>query len=131
MARTDIDIAQLTEVVREEARLVQAAVDEVRKVVVGQKVLVERMMVALLCRGHLLVEGVPGLAKTLAVKTLGHVLDMRFARIQFTPDLLPADLIGTMIYQQATGEFVARKGPVFTNLLLADEINRAPAKVQS
>jgi MoxR-like ATPase len=131
MARTDVDIAQLTEVVREEARLVQAAVDEVRKVVVGQKVLVERMMVALLCRGHLLVEGVPGLAKTLAVKTLGHVLDLRFARIQFTPDLLPADLIGTMIYQQATGEFVARKGPVFTNLLLADEINRAPAKVQS
>jgi MoxR-like ATPase len=89
------------------------------------------MMVALLCRGHLLVEGVPGLAKTLAVKTLGQVLDLPFARIQFTPDLLPADLIGTMIYQQKTGEFAARKGPVFTNLLLADEINRAPAKVQS
>jgi MoxR-like ATPase len=89
------------------------------------------MMVALLCRGHLLVEGVPGLAKTLAVKTLGQVLDLHFARIQFTPDLLPADLIGTMIYQQKTGEFVARKGPVFTNLLLADEVNRAPAKVQS
>jgi MoxR-like ATPase len=88
-------------------------------------------MVALLCRGHLLVEGVPGLAKTLAVKTLGQVLDLHFARIQFTPDLLPADLIGTMIYQQKTGEFAARKGPVFTNLLLADEINRAPAKVQS
>ena len=88
-------------------------------------------MVALLCRGHLLVEGVPGLAKTLAVKTLGQVLDLQFARIQFTPDLLPADLIGTLIYQQKTGEFVARKGPVFTNLLLADEINRAPAKVQS
>jgi MoxR-like ATPase len=93
--------------------------------------LIERMMVALLCRGHLLVEGVPGLAKTLAVKTLGQVLDLHFARIQFTPDLLPADLIGTMIYQQKTGEFVARKGPVFTNLLLADEVNRAPAKVQS
>jgi MoxR-like ATPase len=89
------------------------------------------MMVALLCRGHLLVEGVPGLAKTLAVKTLGQVLDLQFARIQFTPDLLPADLVGTLVYQQKSGEFVARKGPVFTNLLLADEINRAPAKVQS
>jgi len=88
-------------------------------------------MVALLCRGHLLVEGVPGLAKTLAVKTLGQVLDLAFARIQFTPDLLPADLVGTLVYQQKSGEFVARKGPVFTNLLLADEINRAPAKVQS
>jgi MoxR-like ATPase len=89
------------------------------------------MMVALLCRGHLLVEGLPGLAKTLAVKTLGQVLDLQFSRIQFTPDLLPADLIGTMIFVQKTGEFAARKGPVFTNLLLADEINRAPAKVQS
>ncbi len=131
MSRTDIDVAKLNEAVREEALLVQAAVDEVRKVIVGQKPLVERMMVALLCRGHLLVEGVPGLAKTLAVKTLGQVLDLQFARIQFTPDLLPADLVGTLVFQQKTGEFVARKGPVFTNLLLADEINRAPAKVQS
>jgi len=98
---------------------------------VGQRTLVDRMMVALLCRGHLLVEGVPGLAKTLAVKTLGQVLDLAFARIQFTPDLLPADLVGTLVFQQKSGEFVARKGPVFTNLLLADEINRAPAKVQS
>jgi MoxR-like ATPase len=87
------------------------------------------MMIALLCRGHLLVEGVPGLAKTLAVKTLGQVLDLQFARIQFTPDLLPADLTGTLVFR--AGEFVARRGPVFTNLLLADEINRAPAKVQS
>jgi MoxR-like ATPase len=131
MANAEIDVARLNETVREESLLVQAAVDEVKKVIVGQKTLVDRMMVALLCRGHLLVEGVPGLAKTLAVKTLGQVLDLQFARIQFTPDLLPADLIGTMIYQQKTGEFVARKGPVFTNLLLADEINRAPAKVQS
>jgi MoxR-like ATPase len=131
MAESNIDVARLNEAVREEALQVQAAVDEVKKVIVGQKTLVERMMVALLCRGHLLVEGVPGLAKTLAVKTLGQVLDLQFSRIQFTPDLLPADLIGTMIYQQKTGEFVARKGPVFTNLLLADEINRAPAKVQS
>jgi len=127
----EIDVARLNEAVREEAIHIQTAIDEIRKVIVGQKTLVERMMVALLCRGHLLVEGVPGLAKTLAVKTLGDVLDLQFARIQFTPDLLPADLIGTMIYQQKTGEFVARKGPVFTNLLLADEINRAPAKVQS
>jgi MoxR-like ATPase len=131
MARAEMDVAKLNEAVREETLLVQQAVDEVRKVIVGQRALVERMMVALLCRGHLLLEGVPGLAKTLAVKTLGQVLDLRFARIQFTPDLLPADLIGTLIYQQKTGEFVARKGPVFTNLLLADEINRAPAKVQS
>jgi MoxR-like ATPase len=127
----EIDVAKLNEAVREESLQIQTAVDEVRKVIVGQKTLVERMMVSLLCRGHLLVEGVPGLAKTLAVKTLGEVLDLEFARIQFTPDLLPADLVGTMIYQQKTGEFVARKGPVFTNLLLADEINRAPAKVQS
>jgi MoxR-like ATPase len=125
------DITKLNEAVREESRLVQTAVDEIRKVIVGQKTLIERLMVGLLCRGHLLVEGVPGLAKTLAVKTLGQVLDLQFARIQFTPDLLPADLTGTLIYQQKTGEFVARKGPVFTNLLLADEINRAPAKVQS
>ncbi|HVO11770.1 MAG TPA: AAA family ATPase [Vicinamibacteria bacterium] len=131
MVRAEIDVARLNESVREESLLVQQAVDEVRKVIVGQRLLVERMMVALLCRGHLLVEGVPGLAKTLAVKTLGQVLDLRFSRIQFTPDLLPADLVGTMIYQQKTGEFVSRKGPVFTHLLLADEINRAPAKVQS
>ena len=131
MARAEMDVAKLNEAVREETLLVQQAVDEVRKVIVGQRGLIERMMVALLCRGHLLLEGVPGLAKTLAVKTLGQVLDLRFARIQFTPDLLPADLIGTLIYQQKTGEFVARMGPVFTNLLLADEINRAPAKVQS
>ncbi len=131
MVRAEIDVARLNESVREESLLVQQAVDEVRKVIVGQRLLVERMMVALLCRGHLLVEGVPGLAKTMAVKTLGQVLDLRFARIQFTPDLLPADLVGTMIYQQKTGEFVSRKGPVFTHLLLADEINRAPAKVQS
>jgi MoxR-like ATPase len=131
MARAEVDVAKLNEAVREEALVVQQAVDEVRKVIVGQRSLVDRMMIALLCRGHLLVEGVPGLAKTMAVKTLGQVLELRFARIQFTPDLLPADLVGTLVYQQKSGEFVARKGPVFTNLLLADEINRAPAKVQS
>jgi len=131
MAQVEIDVSKLNEMVREESLQVQAAVSEVKKVIVGQGALIDRMMVALLCRGHLLIEGVPGLAKTLAVRTLGHVLDLQFSRIQFTPDLLPADLIGTMIYQQKSGEFVARKGPVFTHLLLADEINRAPAKVQS
>jgi MoxR-like ATPase len=104
---------------------------ELRKVLVGQQYLVDRMLVGLLCRGHLLIEGVPGLAKTLAVKTLARTLSIRFSRIQFTPDLLPADLVGTLIYDQRSGEFVPRKGPIFTQLLLADEINRAPAKVQS
>ena len=104
---------------------------EVKKVIVGQDHLLERMVVALLARGHVLVEGVPGLAKTMAVKTLSQAIGGEFQRIQFTPDLLPADLIGTRIYNQRTGEFNTSKGPVFTNLLLADEINRAPAKVQS
>src|SRR5512134_3271983 len=105
MSRSDIDVAKLNEAVREEALLVQAAVDEVRKVIVGQKALVDRMMVALLCRGHLLVEGVPGLAKTLAMKTLGQVLDLHFARLQFTPDLPHPALVGKMVYQQKPGEF--------------------------
>jgi len=131
MAQAQVDVARLYEAVREECLQVQTAVAEVKKVIVGQRNLIDRMMVTLLCRGHLLVEGVPGLAKTLAVKTLGQVLDLAFSRIQFTPDLLPADLIGTLIYEQKSGDFVARKGPVFANLLLADEINRAPAKVQS
>ena len=104
---------------------------EVKKVIVGQDQLLERMAVALLARGHLLVEGVPGLAKTLTVKTLARTLSGQFKRIQFTPDLVPADLVGTRIYNQKSGEFGTTLGPVFTNLLLADEINRAPAKVQS
>ncbi|MGA2489970.1 MAG: MoxR family ATPase [Anaerolineales bacterium] len=104
---------------------------EVKKVIVGQDHLLERMVVALLARGHILVEGVPGLAKTMAIKTLAEVIGGEFKRIQFTPDLVPADLIGTRIYNQKTGEFNTSLGPVFTNLLLADEINRAPAKVQS
>ncbi|MCZ6696456.1 MAG: AAA family ATPase, partial [Acidobacteria bacterium] len=102
-----------------------------RKVIVGQKGLLDRLLIGLLGNGHLLLEGVPGLAKTLSIKTLADVIDARFQRIQFTPDLLPADLIGTMIYNQKDGQFVARKGPVFANIILADEINRAPAKVQS
>ena len=104
---------------------------EVKKVIVGQDHLLERMVVALLARGHLLVEGVPGLAKTMAIKTLAASIGGEFKRIQFTPDLVPADLVGTRIYNQKTGEFNTSLGPVFTNLLLADEINRAPAKVQS
>src|SRR5512135_3714849 len=104
---------------------------EVKRVIVGQDHLLERILVALLARGHLLVEGVPGLAKTLAIKTLAEAMHGEFKRIQFTPDLVPADLVGTRIYNQKTGDFVTSLGPVFTNLLLADEINRAPAKVQS
>jgi MoxR-like ATPase len=104
---------------------------ELRKVIVGQDYLLDRMLVALLARGHALIEGVPGLAKTLAVKALAQTLALDFRRIQFTPDLLPADLVGTLIYEPVSGQFQARTGPIFTNLLLADEINRAPAKVQS
>ena len=104
---------------------------EVKKVIVGQDQLLERLVIALLARGHILVEGVPGLAKTLAIKTLADSIGGEFHRIQFTPDLVPADLIGTRIYNQRSGEFATSLGPVFTNLLLADEINRAPAKVQS
>src|ERR1700730_9637356 len=104
---------------------------EIKKVIVGQDHLIERLMVGLLARGHLLVEGVPGLAKTLSVKTVAQAITGDFKRIQFTPDLVPADLVGTRIYNQRTGDFATSLGPVFTNLLLADEINRAPAKVQS
>ncbi|MCB2017532.1 MAG: AAA family ATPase, partial [Hydrogenophaga sp.] len=113
------------------ADLMEQILYEVKRVVVGQDRFLERVMVALLSQGHLLVEGVPGLAKTLTVKTLANVVQGRFKRIQFTPDLVPADLVGTRIYNQKTGEFNTSLGPVFTNLLLADEINRAPAKVQS
>jgi len=104
---------------------------EIAKKIVGQDSMIERLLIGLLANGHILLEGVPGLAKTLAVRTLSEALTIDFKRIQFTPDLLPADLTGTMIYRQQTGEFVARKGPVFTNIILADEINRAPAKVQA
>ena len=112
-------------------RLMEKVMFEVKKVIVGQDVLLERLMVGLLARGHVLVEGVPGLAKTLTIKTLSAAIGGDFQRIQFTPDLVPADLIGTRIYNQQTAEFATSLGPVFTNLLLADEINRAPAKVQS
>ena len=115
----------------ENRKQVEKVLYEVKKVIVGQDHLLERLIVALLARGHILVEGVPGLAKTMAIKTLADAVGGEFKRIQFTPDLVPADLIGTRIYNQKTGEFNTSLGPVFTNLLLADEINRAPAKVQS
>src|SRR6201995_2871484 len=110
---------------------VEKVLYEVKKTIVGQDALLERLLVALLARGHILVEGVPGLAKTLAVKSLAEAIGGEFHRVQFTPDLVPADILGTRVYHQPTGEFQVSLGPVFTNLLLADEINRAPAKVQS
>ena len=125
------DIATLSRDIEREALHLKRVEGELRRVIVGQDYLLDRLLVGLLSRGHVLIEGVPGLAKTLAVKTLAQTLAIDFQRIQFTPDLLPADLIGTLVYDQRSGEFLARRGPVFTNLLLADEINRAPAKVQS
>lgn len=125
------DMTFINEQIKKESEITGKIIAEMEKVIVGQKSLLERIMIALITSGHLLLEGVPGLAKTLAVKTLGEVLDLNFSRIQFTPDLLPADLTGTMIFNPKTSEFLTRKGPIFTNLLLADEINRAPAKVQS
>ena len=122
---------QINEMVEREARFVQSLDAEIRKAIIGQDRLVERALVALLADGHILLEGVPGLAKTLLVKTIGQAIQAGFSRIQFTPDLLPADLIGTRVYNPRTGEFSVQKGPVFSNLILADEINRAPAKVQS
>jgi len=117
--------------VLEAGAFVQPLMEEMGKVIVGQKYLLERLVISLLADGHVLLEGVPGIAKTLAIKTLSDTLNVDFSRIQFTPDMLPADVTGTQIYNPQTGEFTTRKGPVFANLLLADEINRAPAKVQS
>ncbi len=117
--------------VKNESGFVDRLVAEVHQVIVGQKYMIERLLIGMLTRGHILLEGVPGLAKTLAVRTISSAVDARFRRIQFTPDLLPADLIGTMIFNQKDGTFVPRKGPIFANIILADEINRAPAKVQS
>jgi len=125
------DLTFINEKIGEESRVIEKILNEMGKVIVGQHALLERMMIALLTSGHILLEGVPGLAKTLAIKTLSQVLDLNFCRIQFTPDLLPADLTGTLVFNPKTSDFHTRKGPVFTHLLLADEINRAPAKVQS
>jgi len=125
------DVQSVQEWVQRESAVVDRLLGEVRKVIVGQRYLLERMMIGLLADGHLLLEGVPGLAKTLSVSTLSQAVSGSFQRIQFTPDLLPADLTGTLIYNQKEGNFVPRKGPLFANFVLADEINRAPAKVQS
>jgi MoxR-like ATPase len=125
------DLTFINEKIKEDSLVIEQTMAEMAKVIVGQKELLERMMIALLASGHILLEGVPGLAKTLAIKTLARVTNLVFKRIQFTPDLLPADLTGTMVFNPKTAEFYTRKGPIFTNLLLADEINRAPAKVQS
>jgi MoxR-like ATPase len=127
----DYDIRAMNERVREESLFVELVFQELEKVIVGQRYMLERLFIGLLCNGHILLEGVPGLAKTLSVKTFSQIIKAKFQRIQFTPDLLPADLIGTMIYHQKDGSFIPKKGPIFTNLVLADEINRAPAKVQS
>jgi MoxR-like ATPase len=126
-----VDIAKLNDRIREESSFVTLLKSEVGKVIVGQSRMVDRLLIGLLCRGHILLEGVPGLAKTLAVSTLAKAIDTGFRRLQFTPDLLPADLVGTLVYNQKTGEFIPKKGPLFSNIILADEINRAPAKVQS
>jgi MoxR-like ATPase len=127
----DSGIQIVHERVQREAVFVETLLTELRKVIVGQKDMLDRLLIGLLSRGHVLLEGVPGLAKTLAVRSLADAIHGQFQRIQFTPDLLPADLVGTLIYNQKDGTFVPKKGPIFTNFLLADEINRAPAKVQS
>ena len=126
-----VDIRELNERIQRESSFVDLISMEMNKVIVGQKHLVESLLIGLLSGGHILLEGVPGLAKTLAINTLANTISADFARIQFTPDLLPADLLGTLIYSQKNEEFIVKKGPIFTNFVLADEINRAPAKVQS
>ena len=124
-------ISAINEEVKNASTFVQPLLGEMSKVVIGQKILVERLIIGLLANGHVLLEGVPGLAKTLSIKSLAQCMDANFSRLQFTPDMLPADVVGTQIYNPQSGDFTTRQGPVFANLVLADEINRAPAKVQS
>lgn len=131
MISTDVEIPEINEKVKEASSWTMLLRQEIGRVIVGQKYLIDRLLVGLLANGHVLLEGVPGLAKTLTIKTLASSIKAQFQRIQFTPDLLPADIIGTLIYNPKEAEFTTKKGPIFTNLLLADEINRAPAKVQS
>ncbi|MFQ5672348.1 MAG: AAA family ATPase [Nitrospinales bacterium] len=126
-----VNIEEITQIVKRSNAFIQDVLGEIDKVLVGQKYMIERLILGLLTGDHILVEGLPGLAKTTAVKTLAQTIRANFQRIQFTPDLLPADILGTQIYQPKTGEFVVKKGPLFANIILADEINRAPAKVQS
>lgn len=129
--QTGEDIRRLNEAITQQAVFIDSLRDELHKVIVGQQYMIDRLLIGLLSNGHVLLEGVPGLAKTLTIKSLAQAIQAQFSRIQFTPDLLPADVIGTMIYNQQRNEFVVRKGPIFANFILADEINRAPAKVQS
>ena len=126
-----VNINELNERIERESSFVDTLTREMGKVIVGQKHLVDALLIGLLSNGHILLEGVPGLAKTLAINTLAKAVDARFSRIQFTPDLLPADIIGTLIYSQKQEEFYVKRGPIFANFVLADEINRSPAKVQS
>ncbi|MBL7785439.1 MAG: MoxR family ATPase [Chitinophagales bacterium] len=126
-----LDIVQLNEQIRQDSQFIATLLAEMRKTIVGQNNMTERLLIGLLANGHILLEGVPGLAKTLAIKSLAQAVNAQFSRIQFTPDLLPADLIGTMVYSPQDGKFSVKKGPVFANFILADEINRAPGKVQS
>src|SRR3954467_7233174 len=128
---TSADIRELNERIHQQSAFIELLNMELNKAVVGQKHMTERLLIGLLAQGHVLLEGVPGLAKTLSIKSLSSAIDAKFSRIQFTPDLLPADVVGTMIYNQQKNEFVVRRGPIFANFILADEINRAPAKVQS
>jgi MoxR-like ATPase len=131
MATTHVEVQKVGELVREHSQHFDQLLSEIRHVIVGQEDLLRKMLVGLLANGHILLEGVPGLAKTLAVSSLARAIRTRFQRIQFTPDLLPADIVGTMVFQPRDGTFAVKKGPIFANLILADEINRAPAKVQS
>jgi MoxR-like ATPase len=125
------DVQSIARSVQEHSKAIQTLIHSVERVIVGQRAMIDRLMIGLLCSGHVLLEGVPGLAKTLTVSSLARAIHAKFARIQFTPDLLPADLVGTLIYNPREGVFTPRKGPIFANIVLADEINRAPAKVQS
>ena len=127
----ETDIRELNEKIQKESQFIDLIQLEMNKVIIGQKHMTERLLIGLLANGHILLEGVPGLAKTLAINSLANVIDAKFSRIQFTPDLLPADLLGTLIYSQKNEEFIVKKGPIFANFILADEINRSPAKVQS
>ncbi|NJK98314.1 MAG: AAA domain-containing protein [Bacteroidales bacterium] len=131
MSDVAINIRELNEKIQSESSFVDLLTLEMKKVIVGQRHLIDCLLIGLLSDGHLLLEGVPGLAKTLAINTLARTINARFSRIQFTPDLLPADLIGTMIYSQKKEEFIVKQGPIFANFILADEVNRSPAKVQS
>src|SRR5688572_15187082 len=131
MLKTADEIRQLNDRIGYSSKFIESLRSEVGKVIIGQTYMLDRLLIGLLSNGHVLLEGVPGLAKTLTIKSLSQAVHAKFSRIQFTPDLLPADVIGTMIYNQQKNEFIVRKGPIFANFVLADEINRAPAKVQS